>query len=63
MITAEGIETNEQLLLIQAAGCHFGQGYLFGKPMPLAQILENEQEQIQLETPKINPALISTRVA
>ena len=38
MITAEGIETKEQLLLIQAAGCHFGQGYLFGKPMPLAEI-------------------------
>ena len=63
MITAEGIETNEQLLLIQAAGCHFGQGYLFGKPMPLAHILENEQDKILLETSNLNPALISTRVA
>lgn len=46
MITAEGIETSEQLLLIQAAGCHFGQGYLFGKPEPLAKILENQSETI-----------------
>lgn len=43
MITAEGIETSDQLLLIQAAGCHFGQGYLFGRPMPLAEILDDEE--------------------
>jgi diguanylate cyclase (GGDEF)-like protein len=35
-ITAEGIETEEQLMLLRAAGCQFGQGYLFGRPEPLA---------------------------
>lgn len=43
MITAEGIETQEQLLLIQASGCHFGQGYLFGRPVPLKQVLLDQQ--------------------
>ena len=35
---AEGIETLEQLALVRARGCHFGQGYLFAKPMPADQL-------------------------
>jgi len=30
---AEGIETEEQLVLLQALGCAFGQGYLLARPM------------------------------
>lgn len=30
----EGIETNEQLLFLQANECPFGQGYLLGRPVP-----------------------------
>ena len=48
MITAEGIETQEQLLLIQAAGCHFGQGYLFGRPMPLSHIVSSAKPEEQV---------------
>lgn len=33
-VVAEGIETQEQLDLLIAAGCDFGQGYLFSKPIP-----------------------------
>lgn len=32
-IVAEGIETQEHCDLVEAAGCHFGQGYLFDRPL------------------------------
>jgi len=32
----EGIETEEQRALLQELGFRKGQGYLFGKPMPLS---------------------------
>ena len=33
-VVAEGIETPAQLALLVNAGCDFGQGYLFAKPLP-----------------------------
>jgi diguanylate cyclase len=33
-VTAEGIETPEQLAFLQSQQCHFAQGYLFSKPVP-----------------------------
>jgi diguanylate cyclase (GGDEF)-like protein/PAS domain S-box-containing protein len=32
-VVAEGVETAEQRDLLRQAGCHFGQGYLFARPM------------------------------
>lgn len=37
---AEGIETEEHLRLLQNFGCDIGQGYLFSKPLPKAEIDE-----------------------
>ncbi|MBA4117496.1 MAG: hypothetical protein C0514_01180 [Candidatus Puniceispirillum sp.] len=33
-IVAEGIETVEQMIMLQSSLCHYGQGYLFAKPLP-----------------------------
>lgn len=33
-VIAEGIETEEQLKLLTDMGCHYGQGYLFSRPLP-----------------------------
>ena len=37
-VVAEGIETAEQLAFLAAAGCGFGQGYHFARPLPAAEI-------------------------
>ena len=37
-VVAEGIETESQRQLLQAAGCDFGQGYLFSRPLPAADL-------------------------
>ena len=35
---AEGIETEDQLVLVRAAGCTHAQGFLFGRPCPAAEL-------------------------
>jgi diguanylate cyclase (GGDEF)-like protein/PAS domain S-box-containing protein len=55
-IIAEGVETTLQREVLMDNGCHLGQGYLFSKALPLADILkldhilaahtQNEQQQI-----------------
>jgi EAL domain-containing protein (putative c-di-GMP-specific phosphodiesterase class I) len=36
-VIAEGVETEQQLLLLQENGCNHYQGYLFGKPVPIEE--------------------------
>lgn len=39
-VIAEGVETEDQLSLLKQMGCSVYQGYLFAKPLPLAQFEE-----------------------
>ena len=36
-VVAEGVETQQQLDLLNAAGCDFGQGYFFSRPIPVEE--------------------------
>ena len=39
-VIAEGIETEEQLQLLKAADCDYGQGYLFSRPIPADEFIK-----------------------
>ena len=38
-IVAEGVENKKQLEFLQHHECHYAQGYYFGKPMSLSDLL------------------------
>jgi EAL domain-containing protein (putative c-di-GMP-specific phosphodiesterase class I) len=39
-IVGEGIETSEQNEFLRNLGCHFGQGYLYARPIPEADLVD-----------------------
>lgn len=40
-IVAEGVETQAQADMLLQLGCHYAQGWLFGRPMPLDQLMRH----------------------
>lgn len=48
-VVVEGVETKEQLEVIQKLGCHKIQGYYFGKPMPKDDFMRTLDEQFERE--------------
>ncbi|MEP6904412.1 MAG: EAL domain-containing protein, partial [Actinomycetota bacterium] len=51
---AEGIETEEQLRLLQSLGCQFGQGYLFSKPVSVAQAEKILSNGLEFKIPRLS---------
>ncbi|MDZ7824660.1 MAG: bifunctional diguanylate cyclase/phosphodiesterase [Ahrensia sp.] len=43
-VVAEGIETEQQSILLQAAGCSVMQGYYYGKPIPLSAAITTDKQ-------------------
>lgn len=37
-VTAEGVETEDQLSLLRHMECDFAQGYLFSRPLPANEV-------------------------
>ena len=40
--TAEGAETQDELALIRQLGCSHIQGYIYGRPMPMADVMASQ---------------------
>jgi EAL domain-containing protein (putative c-di-GMP-specific phosphodiesterase class I) len=48
---AEGVETEEQLLIVRATGCDAVQGHFFSPPMAISQLrryLEDQRAKLTL---------------
>ena len=43
-VVAEGVEVQEQLEMLRGLGCTLLQGYLFGKPRPIAALMGETAE-------------------
>jgi hypothetical protein len=54
-VTAEGVETLEQLELVRALGCGEIQGFLFGRPMTAAEALKLAADSRPMSASDVQP--------
>jgi len=64
-VIAEGVETEQQLLLVNQFGCDLAQGFLIGKPMPESEFLHwcDTVDQTTGDLPVLPEALAKNREA
>ena len=55
VVTAEGIERTGQLEWLRARGCHEGQGFLLGRPLPADELERRLLQPIGLSRPGAEP--------
>lgn len=60
-ITAEGVETEDQAILLRAAGCDLVQGYLYGKPDEIS-IHEAAAPSFEARNPAVAAGLQASRM-
>jgi EAL domain-containing protein (putative c-di-GMP-specific phosphodiesterase class I) len=53
-VVAEGIETNQQEQLLRETACHYGQGYLYSRPLPLAKAVKVLSPAAKLPHTRVN---------
>jgi EAL domain-containing protein (putative c-di-GMP-specific phosphodiesterase class I) len=52
-VTAEGIESLDHLERVREAGCHRGQGYLFGQPPPAEAVGAMIEHGLPAKPPRV----------
>ena len=60
-VVAEGIESIHQLHQLRILGCEYGQGFLFSRPVPAAEIesMLEDENRWQMIVPDNNPAILA----
>ena len=61
-VVAEGIERPAQMSRLRQAGCTLGQGYLFGRPQPLPEMIRLLHDGLPLDDVRAGPLTAATRL-
>jgi EAL domain-containing protein (putative c-di-GMP-specific phosphodiesterase class I) len=62
-VTAEGVETKQQLTMLRELGCNFVQGYLLGRPCAAAQLDHHGSKTRRHVIDHAVPRLLTTTAA